>query len=89
MELPRTRDGFVVRKEDDDYFLVDTEGGNVFQINRTAALIFDFCREQKSFDALLAALSQGLREPAQEAEIRADIEATVKQMIELGICADA
>jgi hypothetical protein len=86
MQLPRTQPGVILQREQDDHFLVDTEGGQVFEVNVTAARIFELCEGGGSYDDAVAALARGLSAPGQEREILSDVEETVRRFQELGIC---
>ncbi len=90
MHLPRARESVIVQQENGDFFLVDTESGEVFELNASAAKIFSLCRAGGTYDAAVAALSEGLSVAGQEPEILADVRETVAQLAELGLCeADA
>lgn len=86
MLLPRAKKSVIVQKEQADLFLVDTDGGEVFQINETAARIFSFCQGGGTLDAAVAALAEGLAASGQEEHIREDVAATVKALVEMGLC---
>lgn len=90
MNLPRARESVIVQQENEDFFLVDTESGEVFELNASAAKIFSLCRAGGTYDDAVAALSEGLSVAGQEPEILADVRETVAQLGELGLCeADA
>ena len=36
MNLPKARESVIVQQENEDFFLVDTEGGEVFEVNASA-----------------------------------------------------
>jgi hypothetical protein len=86
MNLPKARESVIVQQENEDFFLVDTEGGEVFELNASAAKIFSLCRAGGSYDSAVAALSEGLSVAGQEAEILADVRETVAQLAQLGLC---
>lgn len=86
MRLPQALDSVVVKQEGEDFFLVDTEGGEVFQINATAARIFGFCREGSTYEAAVQALARMFSAEGQTDAILQDIQATVQQFQELGLC---
>lgn len=86
MQLPRARSSVIVQEDSEDFFLVDTEGGEVFQINATAARIFSLCQRGASLDDAIAALAEGLSIDGQEALIREDVEETAKTLVALGLC---
>ena len=86
MILPKARPFVILQRDLADCFLVDTEGGEVFQINATAAKIFEACASGTELDELVASLAKGLSVPGQEAVIREDVEETVKQLQRLGLC---
>ena len=86
MRLPRAKTSVIVQKDQADLFLVDTDGGEVFQINETAARIFSLCQGGATIDSAVAALAEGLTTPGQEELIRQDVEATARQLVELGLC---
>lgn len=86
MRLPSVRAGILLQQDQDDFFLVDTEGGDVFEVNATAARLFSLCQGGDSYESALAALSAGLSVPGQEAEIELDVRETVQRFQELGIC---
>ena len=89
MLLPRARPSVIVQEDGADFFLVDTDGGEVFQINATAARIFTFCQRGGTVGSAVAALAEGLSAAGQEALIREDVEATARRLVELGLCEDA
>lgn len=86
MKLPSTRPGIILQRDQADLFLVDTEGGEVFEVNTTAARIFELCEGGASYDAVVAELAAGLSAPGQEPEILLDVQETVRRFQELGIC---
>ncbi|RJS20177.1 hypothetical protein DRW03_20725 [Corallococcus sp. H22C18031201] len=86
MKLPPAAPGVIVQQQDDAYFLMDTEGGEVFRVNETAARIFGLCQSGVSLDAAVQTLASGLNAAGQEAEILADVRRTVEQFQELGLC---
>jgi hypothetical protein len=86
MKLPRTRPGVILQRDQGDLFLLDTERGEVFEVNATAAAIFELCEGGASYDGAVAQLAAGLSEPGQEPEILLDVQATVRSFQELGIC---
>jgi len=85
-KLPRVNSGVTVQQSGKDYFLVDTESGEVFEVNETAARIFSFCQSGSTVDGAVASLAQALSAKGQEAEILEDVHATVRQFQELGLC---
>lgn len=76
----------IVQKDQSDLFLVDTDGGEVFQINETAARIFTLCQSGKTVADAVAALAEGLSVSGQEEHIRQDVETTARQLVALGLC---
>lgn len=86
MKLPNARASVIVQQENAEFFLVDTEGGDVFEVNASAATIFSLCRSGASYERAVTALSEGLSVAGQEPEILADVRATVGQLVELGLC---
>jgi hypothetical protein len=84
--LPRAAPGVIVQQQDDALFLLDTEGGEVFRVNETAARIFALCQSGGSLDGAVASLARGLDTPGQEDAIRGDIQRTVEQFQALGLC---
>ena len=89
MKLPKARASVVVQQEDESFFLVDTEGGEVCEVNASAARIFALCRSGAPYDGAVAALSEGLSVAGQEAEILDDVRATVAQLVALDLCEGA
>jgi Coenzyme PQQ synthesis protein D (PqqD) len=86
MVLPKALESVVVKQEGEDFFLLDTEGGEVFQVNATAARIFEFCRDGATYEAAVEALVRTFSADGQETAILEDIQDTVKQLQELGLC---
>ncbi|MCY1032847.1 PqqD family protein [Corallococcus sp. BB11-1] len=86
MSLPRTTSGVIVQQQDGAFFLMDTEGGEVFRVNETAARIFELCRGGTSLEDAVQTLARGLEAQGQEAAILADVQRTVAQFQELGLC---
>lgn len=86
MNLPRARSGVILQSQQHDHFLVDTDGGDVFQVNETAIVIFEHCRDGATAEELVLALSKRFSAPGQETEILADVEETVQTLQSLGLC---
>ncbi|WP_163997511.1 PqqD family protein [Pyxidicoccus caerfyrddinensis] len=86
MVLPRAAAGVIVQQQQDAFFLMDTEGGEVFRVNETAARIFELCRSGSTLDDAVQALSSGLGGNAPQNEIAEDVRSTVTQFQELGLC---
>ncbi|MCY1014621.1 PqqD family protein [Pyxidicoccus sp. MSG2] len=59
MVLPRAAAGVIVQQQQDAFFLMDTEGGEVFRVNETAARIFELCRSGSTLDDAVQALAGG------------------------------
>ena len=76
----------MVQQQQDAFFLLDTEGGEVFRINETAARIFELCRSGSTLEAAVQVLSSGLGAAAPHQEIVEDVRSTVAQFQELGLC---
>ncbi|NPC76476.1 PqqD family protein [Corallococcus exiguus] len=86
MNLPRATSGVIVQQQDEAFFLLDTEGGEVFRVNETAARIFELCQGDTSLEGAVATLALRLGAAGQEEAIRADVQRTVTQFQELGLC---
>ncbi|QSQ27165.1 PqqD family protein [Pyxidicoccus parkwayensis] len=86
MVLPRAAAGVIVQQQQDAFFLMDTEGGEVFRVNETAARIFELCRSGGTLEDAVQALSRGMGESAPIQEIAEDVRSTVTQFQELGLC---
>jgi hypothetical protein len=78
----------LVQQQQDAYFLLDTEGGEVFRVNETAARIFELCRSGSTLDDAVRTLASGLsvNGSGPQEEIREDVRRTVAQFQELGLC---
>ncbi|MBZ4416517.1 PqqD family protein [Myxococcus sp. RHSTA-1-4] len=76
----------MVQQQQDAYFLLDTEGGEVFRVNETAARIFELCRSGSTLEAAVDALASNLGASAPRHEIAEDVQSTVAQFLELGLC---
>jgi hypothetical protein len=76
----------MVQQQQDAFFLLDTEGGEVFRVNETAARIFELCRSGSSLDEAVQVLARGLGDSAPRQEIVDDVQSTVAQFLELGLC---
>ncbi|RKI07501.1 PqqD family protein [Corallococcus sp. AB030] len=86
LNLPRATSGVIVQQQDEAFFLMDTEGGEVFRVNETAARIFELCQGDTSLEGAVASLALRLGAAGQEEAIRADVQRTVTQFQELGLC---
>lgn len=84
--LPRPLPGVIVQQQEDAWFLMDTEGGEVFNINATAASIFALCQSGASLEGAVQSLASSLNVSGQEAEIREDVLVTVRTFQDLGLC---
>jgi hypothetical protein len=84
--LPRPVPGVIVQQQEEAWFLLDTEGGEVFNINATAASIFSLCQSGMTLDGAVQSLSARFNVSGQEADIREDVLATVRTFQELGLC---
>ncbi|TSC23899.1 PqqD family protein [Corallococcus sp. Z5C101001] len=86
LSLPRATSGVIVQQQDGAFFLLDTEGGEVFRVNETAARIFELCQSGTSLDGAVASLARSAGAVGQDADIREDVQRTVEQFLELGLC---
>ena len=84
--LPRPLPGVIVQQQEDAWFLLDTEAGEVFNINATAATIFSLCQSGTTLDGAVQSIAKSLSISGQDAEIREDVLATVRTFQELGLC---
>ncbi len=87
--LPRPVPGVIVQQQADAWFLLDTEGGEVFNINATAASIFSLCQSGTTLDGAVRSLATSLNVSGQDDDIREDVLATVRTFQELGLCEPA
>ncbi len=88
-KLPRARATVIVQEQDDENYLLDTDGGEAFEVNATAARIFGFCQRELTLADAVRELAADVRDADQEALIRQDVEDTVRQFEELGLLASA
>lgn len=84
--LPRPVPGVFVQQQEDAWFILDTQGGEVFTINATAASIFSLCLSGVTLDVAVQSLATRLNVSGQEANIREDVLMTVRTFQELGLC---
>ncbi len=81
MKLPKIKDEIMVRREEDDFYVIDIEKGEIYRLNRTAAAIFESCRENLSLEELITRLSEGKEEEL--TLIKQDVLETIKKFREL------
>lgn len=81
MKLPKIKDEIMVRKEEHDFYVIDMEKGEMYRLNRTAAEIFQACRENLSLEEIITRLSEGKEEEL--ALIKQDVLETIKKFSEL------
>lgn len=84
--LPRAMPGVIVQQQQDAWFLLDTEGGDVFNINATAASIFALCQSGATMEGAVQELARSMSASGHEAEILEDVRQTVRTFQELGLC---
>lgn len=84
--LPRPMPGVIIQQQEEAWFLLDTEGGEVFNINATAASIFSLCQGGMTLDGAVLSLATRFSISGQEADIREDVLTTVRTFQELGLC---
>lgn len=84
--LPRPLPGVIVQQQQDAWFLLDTEAGEVFTVNPTAARIFSLCQDGETVEGAVRALARDLNVTGQESDIREDVLSTVRTFQELGLC---
>ncbi|XXF78562.1 PqqD family protein [Myxococcaceae bacterium GXIMD 01537] len=84
--LPRAQPGVIVQQQQDAWFLLDTEGGDVFNVNATAARIFSLCQSGVTLESAVEALASSLDAQGQQDVIREDVRQTVRTFQELGLC---
>ncbi len=84
--LPRPVPGVIVQQQEDAWFLLDTEAGEVFNINATAASIFSLCQSGTTLEGAVQSIVARLDVSGQEAEIREDVLVTVRTFQDLGLC---
>src|SRR5687768_15962825 len=81
--LPRPAPGVIVQQQEEAWFLLDTEGGEVFNINATAPSIFTLCQCRLTLDAAVQSLAARFNVSGQAADVHADVLATVRTFQEL------
>ncbi len=86
MILPKAVSSVVVQQSGEDFFLLDTLGGEMFEINSTAARIFSLCQTGVTYEAAVKSLATELNVTGQDSVILEDVRETVKQFQELGLC---
>jgi coenzyme PQQ synthesis protein D (PqqD) len=79
-------DGVFLQEQDGERFLLDTQSGEVYRVNATAARIFSLCRSRATFEGAAQELVRGLSTPPSEAEVLKDVRGAVHQLQELGLC---
>lgn len=84
--LPRAMPGVIVQQQQDAWFLLDTEAGDVFNVNATAARIFSLCQSGATLEGAVQSLASSLNVTGQETEILEDVRHTVRTFQELGLC---
>ena len=84
--LPRPQPGVIVQQQQEAWFLLDTEAGEVFTVNPTAARIFSLCQSGETLEGAVQSLARGLNVTGQEDAIREDVLSTVRTFQELGLC---
>jgi len=82
MKIPRIKNEILVRREEDDFYVINTENGETYKLNRTATEILENCKEKLSLEEIIAKLSKGDKE--EQDLIKEDILKTIKKFIELG-----
>lgn len=82
MKIPRIKNEILVRREEDDFYVINTENGETFKLNRTATEILENCKEKFSLEEIIVKLS---KENKKERDlIKEDVLKTIKKFIELG-----
>jgi len=84
--LPSAVITVVIQNSGEDVFLLDTVGGEMFEVNPTAALIFSLCQRGATYEAAVRELAEVTGAEGQDALILEDVHATVKQLQDLGLC---
>lgn len=82
MKIPRIKNEILVRREEDDFYVINTENGETYKLNRTAAEMLENCKEKLSLEEIIVKLSKGNKE--ERDLIKEDILKTIKEFIELG-----
>jgi hypothetical protein len=72
------------RRVDNELVLVKISSNEIFALNSTAARIWELLEEGADINAAVAALSQEYGQPEPEETIRAQVEAFVRQALDLG-----
>jgi hypothetical protein len=86
MLLPRANPEILVKEEHGDFFLLDTESGEVYRVNATAARIFSYCQAGSSYAEAVRGLATLFRAEGQEQTVLEDVQDTVRQLQQLGLC---
>jgi Coenzyme PQQ synthesis protein D (PqqD) len=84
--LPRPVPGVIVQQQEEAWFLLDTEAGEVFNINSTAATIFSLCQSGTTLEGAVQSITTRFNAPGHEADIREDVLTTVRTFQDLGLC---
>ncbi|MBN1204709.1 MAG: PqqD family protein [Myxococcaceae bacterium] len=88
--LPPVLEGVILQRQGEACFVMDTNNGEVFSVNPTAARIFEGCQQRETVSAVVNALitAAGAREN-EHAAVQADVLRLVKELQELGLCEPA
>jgi hypothetical protein len=84
--LPRPAPGVIVQQQEDAWFLLDTEAGEVFNINSTTATIFSLCQSGTTLEGAVQSIATRFDASGQEAALREDVLTTVRTFQDLGLC---
>lgn len=82
MKLPKIKNEIMVRREGDDFYVIDMEKGEMYRLNRTALEILEGCRKNLSLEEIITKLSEGKEE--ETTLIKEDILETIEKFNELG-----
>lgn len=83
---PHVLSSILIKQEDNQTYALDIDSGEVFALNNTAAKILAGCQQGLSVLQIAAGLISDLSEPTPEALVLQDVEETLQELIQLGIC---
>ncbi len=86
MKIPGIKNEILVRREEDDFYVINAENGETYKLNRTATEILENCKEKLSLEEIIVKLSK--RNKEERDLIKEDILKTIKKFIELGFTED-
>lgn len=84
--LPPVIEGIILQRQGETYFVMDTNNGEVFSVNPTAARIIEGCQQRETVQAVVTSIIAATGGSEDAKVVQSDVLRLVKELQQLGLC---